>query len=78
MCVCEDKADIKKCVVAGLSLTICHGGPVVGSQRMLIMATGIKGGLLPGDHAIKTANNPIRARTKTRTTCTLLRSNAAN
>lgn len=52
----RDKADIKKCVVAGPSLTICHGGPMVGSQCMLIMAMGIKGGLLSGDCSIKTAN----------------------
>lgn len=39
----RDKADIKKCVVAGPSLTICHGGPMVGSQCMLIIAMGIKG-----------------------------------
>lgn len=39
----RDKADIKKCVVAGPTLTICHGGPMVGSQCMLIIAMGIKG-----------------------------------
>lgn len=38
-----DKADIKKCVVAGPTLTICHKGPMVGSQWMLIIAMGIKG-----------------------------------
>ena len=39
----RDKADIKKWVVAGPTLTICHGGPLVGSQCMLIIAMGIKG-----------------------------------
>lgn len=39
----EREADIKKCVVAGPTLTICHGGPIVGSQCMLIIAMGIKG-----------------------------------
>ena len=36
-------ADIKRCVVAGPSLTICHGGPVVGSQGAPLIATGIRG-----------------------------------
>lgn len=39
----RDKADIKKCVVAGRTLAICHGGPMVVSQCMLIIAMGIKG-----------------------------------
>lgn len=39
----RDKADIKKCVVAGPTLAICHGGPMVGSQCMLIISMGIKG-----------------------------------
>lgn len=39
----RDKPDIKKCVVSGPALTICHGGPIVGNQCMLIIAMGIKG-----------------------------------
>ena len=47
----RDKADIKKCVVAGPSLTICHGGPMHAYH-----CHGYQRGLLSGDCSIKTAN----------------------
>lgn len=61
----RDKADIKKCVVAGPTLTICHGDPMVVSQCMLIIAMGIKGASSLEIAPLK-LQTPIRVHTKHR------------
>lgn len=38
----RNKADRKICVSEGPTLTICHGGPMVASQCIFIIAVGIK------------------------------------